>query len=680
MVKKEVAALKQHLGNSMEGGSARLKSSTGISFDERVAKLAKHRVGRKIALEIEKRKLNEWNLPDVIRSISSEYLLAMRRQAAKDGPDAGRESQVGDLDKIMPMDDAYRRSRRQKRKSVVQIFLENEERDRKAKAETTKGGGESDLDGVAPQRAARNRHRYSNKAGVKAKAKPKPVALSAKLLEMRQNPDSYLRRAIRCGQWWELPINPREGESGAEIYARSCSDEEIRELSVLKKQLSGCSWDFHSLRLNLQDCAGIITALQTSQHLTRLNFGGTTIGDEVGGMLVSQLDLQNIPIVELDLRGSSVGSDTCYALAAAFTRSQDFGVFKVVTGEGDVGEAHIRKTLERLDISGNAFEEEGFVALLQSLHLAEQLCNLNVSRASLSNSVSMEICEYLKRTPKLEELDISWNNFTEDGAAAVAMGMSENQSLKSLNVSYMALGADGISELCLGTLQICDLCPGRFQTLDISGCNPQGEALMDLTLMVHELEQYVESFSLVLRQVKLRGVAGQCLHRTLKSAKKVKTDMDGCLFGSTMPELDVKPSSSPRRGGLQSPRRRSVKELEKALWENTDTFTLDLSQWRDRSALEHLILHERDALQKGGRSWKAVQVNGATVLENGSIVAVMSEDCEEGEEVKYFTNEANMYRTTILPMLQGTGTFSLNDVPDHGEIVVEAVPLLWGVG
>ena len=160
---------------------------------------------------------------------------------------------MSDLDKIMPMDDAYRRSRRQKRKSVVQIFLENEERDRKAKAEITKGGGENDLDGVAPQRAARARHRYSNKGGAKAKvkAKPKPVTLSAKLLEMRQNPDSYLRRAIRCGQWWELPINPREGDRGAELYARSCSDEEVRELSVLKKQFSDCGWDFHSLRLSL---------------------------------------------------------------------------------------------------------------------------------------------------------------------------------------------------------------------------------------------------------------------------------------------------------------------------------------------------------------------------------------------------------------------------------------------
>ena len=680
MVKKEVAALKQHLGNSMEGGSARLKSSTGISFDERVAKLAKHRVGRKIALEIEKRKLNEWNLPDVIRSISSEYLLAVRRQATKDGPNAARGSPVSDLDKIMPMDDAYRRSRRQKRKSVVQIFLENEERDRKAKAEITKGGGENDLDGVAPQRAARARHRYSNKGGAKVKAKPKPVILSAKLLEMRQNPDSHLRRAIRCGQWWELPINPREGESGAEIYARSCSDEEVRELSVLKKQFSDCGWDFHSLRLSLQDCSGIITVLQTSQHLTRLNFGGTTIGDEVGGMLISQLDLQNIPIVDLNMRGSSVGSDTCYALAAAFTRSQDFGVFKVVTGEGDVGESHIRKTLEHLDISGNALGEEGFINLLHSLHLVEQLRNLNVSRASLSNSVSMDICEYLKRTPKLEDFDISWNNFTEDGAAAVAMGMSENQSLKSLNASYMALGADGISELCLGTLQISDLCPGRFQTLDISGCNPQGEALMDLALMVHELEQYVEKFSLILRQVKLRGVAGQCLHRTLKNARKVKTDMDGCLYRSTMPELDVQPSSSPRKDGLQSPRRRSVKELEKAQWENTDTFTLDLSQWRDRSALEHLILHEQEALQKGGRSWKTVRINGVSVLEDGSVVAIMSEDCKKGEEVQYFTNEANTYRAIILPMLQGTGTFSLNDVPDNGEIVIEAVPLLWRVG
>ena len=61
-------------------------------------------------------------------------------------------------------------------------------------------------------------------------------------------------------------------------------------------------------------------------------------------------------------------------------------------------------------------------------------------------------------------------------------------------------------------------------------------------------------------------------------------------------------------------------------------------------------------------------------------LAAREGDCEEGEEVQYFTNEANTYRATILPILQGTGTFSLNDVPDNWEIVIEAAPLLWGVG
>ena len=474
MVQKEVVALKQHLGNAMEGGSAKIKSSTGMSFDERVTKLARHRVGRKIALEVEKRKLNEWNLPDVIRSISSEYLLAVRKQAAKDGRGSADKTPVTGLDKIMPMDDAYRRSRRQKRKSVVQVFLENEERDKaKAKADGAEGGGGSPDDG-APQRAAPGRRRGKT-GGAKEGQNPKPVTLSGKLLEMKR-PDSHLRRAIRCGQWWELPINPREGEAGANLYARSCVAEEVRVLAVLQKQLASCRWDIHSLRLSIKDLSGVITALQTSQHLTHLNLGCTTIGDEVGGMLISQLDLQNILLVELTLTGAAVGNETCYALAAAFTRSQDFGVFKVVTGEGDAGETHIRKTLERLDLSANSLQEDGAAALFESLHLAEQLCHLNISRASLTNSVGMAVCEYLKRTPKLQELNVSWNNFTEDGAAAVAMGMSENSSMKKLDASYMAVGVDGISELCLGTLQISDICPGRFRCLDLSGCNPPGRS------------------------------------------------------------------------------------------------------------------------------------------------------------------------------------------------------------
>ena len=679
MVQKEVSALKQHLGNAMEGGSAKIKSSTGMSFDERVTKLARHRVGRKIALEVEKRKLNEWNLPDVIRSISSEYLLAVRKQAAKDGQGSAQKSPVRDLDKIMPMDDAYRRSRRQKRKSVVQIFLENEERDRKAKADGSESGGGSPDEGAA-QRAARGRRR-SKMVGSK-QSKPKPVTLSGKLLEMKQL-DSYLRRAIRCGQWWELPINPREGEAGASLYARSCVAEEVRVLAVLQKQLAKCRWDFHSLQLSLKDCSGMITALQTSQHLTHLNLGHTTIGDEVGGMLISQLDLQNIPLVELTLTGTAVGNETCYALAAAFTRSQDFGVFKVVTGEGDAGETHIRKTLERLDLSANSLNENGVAALLDCLHLAEQLCYLNISRTSLTNSVGMAVCEYLKRSPKLEELNVSWNNFTEDGAAAVAMGMSENRSLKKLDASYMAVGVDGISELCLGTLQISDICPGRFRCLDLSGCNPQGEALMDLALMVHELDQYVEGFSLVLRQVKLRGVAGQCLHRTIKRAKNVKTDMDGCLYNNAMPELEVRPRSpAGLKGGLQSPRKRSLRELEKAQWENTDTFSLDLAQWRDRSALEHLILHEREALQIGGKSWKTVLLNGVQVFENGEPVAFhCREDDDSGEEqLEIHCDENDLYREVIEPIIKGVGPVTLSGVPDQGSIQIEAAPLLWGVG
>ena len=190
------------------------------------------------------------------------------------------------------------------------------ERGEQEKQGSEGGGGRGGGNEGEAQRAAKGRRR--GKMGKPKESKPKPVTLSGKLWEMKQ-PDSYLRRAIRCGQWWELPINPREGEDGANLYARSCVAEEVRVLAVLQKQLVNCRWDFHSLRLSLKDCSGVITALQTSQHLTHLNLGCTTIGDEVGGMLISQLDLQNIPLVELTLTGTAVGNETCYALCLLYT-------------------------------------------------------------------------------------------------------------------------------------------------------------------------------------------------------------------------------------------------------------------------------------------------------------------------------------------------------------------------
>ena len=201
--------------------------------------------------------------------------------------------------------------------------------------------------------------------------------------------------------------------------------------------------------------------------------------------------------------------------------------------------------------------------------------------------------------------------------------------------------------------------------------------------MVHELDQYVESFSLVLRQVKLRGVAGQCLHRTIKKAKNVKTDMDGCLYSNAMPELEVRPRSpTGLKGGLQSPRKRSLRELEKAQWENTDIFTLDLAQWRDRSALEHLILHEREALQNGGKSWKTVHLNEVQIFDDGKpVVFHCREDDDSGEQqLDIHCDEVDLYRKVIEPIIKGVGPVTLSEVPDQGSIQIEAAPLLWGVG
>ena len=114
----------------------------------------------------------------------------------------------------------------------------------------------------------------------------------------------------------------------------------------------------------------------------------------------------------------------------------------------------------------------------------------------------------------------------------------------------------------------------------------------------------------------------------------------------------------------------------------TDRFTLDLAQWRDRSALEHLILHQRDALQSGGKSWKAVRLNEVPVVEGGDIVAFHCRDGgDSGEEqLEVHCEEADQYSKIFEPILSGVGPITLSEVPDQGSIQIEAAPLLWGVG
>ena len=209
LVKTEIAIIKEDMGR---GKFAKSKGNSGYSFEELVAKLARHRVSRKISLELERRKLDEWNLPQVMKCVSKEYMAGIRQRAKEMGEDMAGQSDLLSLSSSIPLSSARKRGARDRPTLQAQDSIVEEI------SQVTLGEEEGEDLLLSPT---------SNVT---------PGSIMEKVLEW--TPSVKKKQSLRQGQQWELPLKPRAGETPGDMYVRTCELEGMPPTPQVREQLN----------------------------------------------------------------------------------------------------------------------------------------------------------------------------------------------------------------------------------------------------------------------------------------------------------------------------------------------------------------------------------------------------------------------------------------------------------
>ncbi|XP_071855597.1 uncharacterized protein [Apostichopus japonicus] len=174
--------------------------------------------------------------------------------------------------------------------------------------------------------------------------------------------------------------------------------------------------------------------------------GGSASEDEDGGEEVavssssSDDDETQSAVTVLNLNEKGITSDRAVKLAASLLKQR-------------------YSQVQYLLVRSNPIEDRGLTAIVQSLIKLNgrakedgepglALTHLDLGNTQISNKGINELAEFLKLPSRLENLNLSDNAASKLGWLALAAGVRENTSLKTLSVEYMKLGDEGCREIC----------------------------------------------------------------------------------------------------------------------------------------------------------------------------------------------------------------------------------------
>ena len=577
LVKTEIAIIKEDMG---KGKFAKSKGNSGYSFEELVAKLARHRVSRKISLELERRKLDEWNLPQVMKCVSKEYMAGIRQRAKEMGEDMAGQSDLLSLSSSIPLSSARKRGARDRRKSVVQQFLEQEQRERRPTLQAQDSIVE-EVSQVALGEEEGEDLLLSPTSNVT------PGSIMEKVLEW--TPSVKKKQSLRQGQQWELPLKPRAGETPGDMYVRTCELEGMPPTPQVREQLNRAKWKFTNMALGPEGVSSLVCVTQAAQQLTHLDLSNSMADDLPCAMLVSQLDLQRVPLETLLLGSNFLGIETCHALGFALARPVKPHSLLSSTS------THLSMTLQTLDLSDNALGNDGVGVLMRSLSGNTTLKQLRLVRTGLTRSFTNHFAAAFRENRSLEHLDLSWNSVGAGGAVGLSKLVQGPHALKSLGLSFIDIDQQGMKNLCVALGKRLEQ-GTALANLTLDGCGTEEMGWMSLACLVRRLDADGRPFALSLKQNNLGGVPGQCLCRTLQGAGNVFYDLESCTYAQT-----------------------SYKQYNTAglLGANGAAFALDLADEEDRRMVAVLLEQERASAEKGFTAWADIVLDGVSMRQEG---------------------------------------------------------------
>ena len=280
-----------------------------------------------------------------------------------------------------------------------------------------------------------------------------------------------------------------------DLSRNKISDVGIKNVAVALK-LNQAVQNFDISHNNVSDdgVVSIIDSLKDNTTLQQLNMSHNKISD--GIINIGKVLKMNKTLQTLDISNNNISDEGVIAIGKALRNyCEDYSV--VTTNE--VGISTQNCMLQKLNISCNSISHEGILALstylksnnvLQELTISWNECETPLTLNSTSTFCSMSelhfgdvgialISAFLFQNLKLQNLDISFNDISDDGAVTISEYLEYNTLLQELNISHNEITNDGIikilrsinsnSSLCIlnliynvvtksGLMMICDIC------------------------------------------------------------------------------------------------------------------------------------------------------------------------------------------------------------------------------
>ncbi|XP_065897457.1 uncharacterized protein [Dysidea avara] len=186
----------------------------------------------------------------------------------------------------------------------------------------------------------------------------------------------------------------------------------------------------------------IIESLKQNVSLQELNMSHNKIAVE-GCNKIAELILVNKTLQHLDISYCGIPEDGAINISKSYTASSKILQTLVISWGDDRIIINTACLFSNCDLSRKAIGNSGTQIVINLL------CKLNIKELDLSyNNITddgvLTVCDFLKENNTLKELNMSHNKISIEGAKKIAEVIQSNTTLQKLDISYCDIPDDGV--------------------------------------------------------------------------------------------------------------------------------------------------------------------------------------------------------------------------------------------
>ena len=253
-----------------------------------------------------------------------------------------------------------------------------------------------------------------------------------------------------------------------DLSQNNISDSGIKKIAIaLKSNQVVQKFDISRNKVSDDGVVAIIDCLKNNTTLQQLKISHNKISDGIIG--IGEVLQMNKTLQVLDISNNTISDEGIIAIGKGL-RNHHGDCSMVTTNEGEINEGNTQNCiLKKLDISHNCISNEGILALsvylkdnriLQELTISWNECKTpftldnkfcNMSGLYFRDAGTALVSAFLSRNLKIQNIDISFNDISDDGAVSISEYLEYNALLQELNISHNEITNDGIIKI-LGSI------------------------------------------------------------------------------------------------------------------------------------------------------------------------------------------------------------------------------------